>query len=82
VSVSLEQALTSVMRNNPLVRVERIDLDMARTAAKEQAWEFEPSVTAAQLDDARARVACVIALADLYLKDGSLLERRGIGIPR
>ncbi len=35
--------------------------------------------TASQLDEARAMVAYLDALVDLYVSEGSLLERRGIG---
>jgi outer membrane protein len=35
--------------------------------------------TASQLDEARAMVAYLNALVDLYVSEGSLLERRGIG---
>ena len=40
--------------------------------------QAQRDLTAAQLDEARATVAYMNAVTDLYLKDGTLLERRGI----
>ena len=40
--------------------------------------QVQRDYTASQLDEARAMVAYLNALVDLYVSEGSLLERRGI----
>jgi outer membrane protein TolC len=47
VALSLEQALRSMMRHNPLVHCERIDLDIARRYVRQAAYAFEPTVSGA-----------------------------------
>ena len=37
--------------------------------------------TASQLDGTRAMVAYLYALVDLYVAEGTLLERRGVNVP-
>ncbi len=60
----------------------RLDAEYEKLAAGASTNYFvlqaQRDLTAAQLDDTRARVASVEAQLELYLKDGSLLQRRGI----
>ena len=43
--------------------------------------QAQSDFTASQLDEARAMVAYLNALVDLYISEGSLLERRGLKSP-
>lgn len=45
-SLSLQQALSLAMKGNPLVRIDRIDVDIAKTYVKENAYRFEPVLNA------------------------------------
>ncbi|KMQ50027.1 outer membrane efflux protein [Chitinispirillum alkaliphilum] len=40
--------------------------------------QAQRDLTLAKLDEARARISHVMAVLDLYMKDGTLLERRGV----
>lgn len=61
---------------------EKLTAEQARLAAGKTTeyvvLQVQRDLTVAQLDEARAAVAYVKALTDLYLKDGTLLERRGV----
>ena len=61
---------------------EKLSAEQARLAAGKSTeylvLQAQRDLIAAQLDEARAEVAYVNAVADLYLKDGTLLERRGV----
>ncbi|NLG17946.1 MAG: TolC family protein [Fibrobacter sp.] len=45
-SLSLQQALSLAMKSNPLVQIDRIDVDIAKTYVKENAYRFEPVINA------------------------------------
>jgi|GEM_PF-6578 len=65
-----------------LLQQEKLAAEQARLAAGKTTeyvvLQVQRDLTVAQLDEARAAVAYVKALTDLYLKDGTLLERRGV----
>lgn len=65
-----------------LLQQEKLTAEQARLAAGKTTeyvvLQVQRDLTVAQLDEARAAVAYVKALTDLYLKDGTLLERRGV----
>lgn len=46
IKVSLEDVLNSAVAQNPLVRIEKIDVDIANSAIKEQNYRFEPALEA------------------------------------
>lgn len=44
VRISLEDVLNRAVQNNPLIRIEKIDVDIAGTIVKENRYRFEPSL--------------------------------------
>lgn len=44
--LSLQDVLSRSSQHNPLIRIERIDVDIARAVVKEQQYQFEPSLSA------------------------------------
>lgn len=65
-----------------LLQQEKLTAEQARLAAGKTTeyvvLQVQRDLTVAQLDEVRTAVAYVKALTDLYLKDGTLLERRGV----
>jgi HAE1 family hydrophobic/amphiphilic exporter-1 len=53
VTLSLQQALSMAVKNNPLVQIEKVDVDIAKTVIRENAYRFEPvlSVNAGRHSD-------------------------------
>jgi HAE1 family hydrophobic/amphiphilic exporter-1 len=80
----VERALQMIEKasTNRLLQQEKLAAEQARLAAGKTTeyvvLQVQRDLTVAQLDEARAAVAYVKALTDLYLKDGTLLERRGV----
>lgn len=81
VQLSLEQTLTKTMQNNPLVRIDRIDINIAETYSKEHRYRFEPSVSASvtrtdnigTADSLDAQYETAVQLSD-FLPSGTTLQ--------
>lgn len=91
VELDIRSAWTEVQRSLQMIekagtarmlQQEKLAAEQARISAGKTTeyvvLQVQRDLTIAQLDEARAAVAYVKALTDLYLKDGSLLERRGV----
>jgi len=80
----VERALLMIEKagTTRLLQQEKLTAEQARLAAGKTTeyvvLQVQRDLTGAQLDEARAAVAYIKALTDLYLKDGTLLERRGV----
>jgi outer membrane protein TolC len=90
----VRSAYTEVMRTRQQIEATRVTRDLQEQNLEAEVEKFrvgrstnllvlgvQRDFTASQLDVIRAAVDYLNALVDLYVMEGTLLERRGINVP-